>query len=103
MPLLHSPLQDTERFGTVIATLAAETIQIGRDIQQSAAVQFGVEAQPLAALLTFEIANPRIDAPPEIYLNGEDIRPVSLALPELADTGYRGDMEPLRSHRHFPY
>jgi hypothetical protein len=103
MPPLHSPIQDTERFGTVIATLAAETIQIGTDIQQSAAFQFGVEAQPLAALLTFEIANPRIDAPPEIYLNGEDIGPVSLALPELADPGYRGQMEPLLSQMHFQY
>jgi len=103
MPPLHSPIQDTERFGTVIATLAAETIQIGTDIQQSAAFQFGVEAQPLAALLTFEIANPRIDAPPEIYLNGEDIGPVSLALPELADPGYRGEMEPLLSQMHFQY
>src|SRR5437870_7264503 len=43
MPLLHSPSQDTEHFGTVTATLAAETITIGTDIQESAAFQFGVE------------------------------------------------------------
>src|SRR5207249_907200 len=79
IPPLHSADQDTEQFGTVTATLAAETIQIGPDIQESAAFQFGLEAQPLAALLTFEVANPRIDVPPEIYLNGEDIGPVSLA------------------------
>jgi hypothetical protein len=103
MPPLHSPTQDTEEFGTVTATLAAETIQIGSDIQESAAFQFGVETQPLAALLTFEVANPRIDAPPEIYLNGEDIGPVSLALPELADPGYRGEMEPLVRQMHFQY
>jgi hypothetical protein len=103
MPPLHSPIQDTEEFGTVTATLAAETMQIGSDIQESAAFQFGVETQPLAALLTFEIANPRIDAPPEIYLNGEDIGPVSMALPELADPGYRGEMEPLVRQMHFQY
>src|SRR2546430_10448478 len=95
MPPLHTPLQDTERFGTVTATLATETIHIGADIQESAAFEFGIEARPLLALLTFEIASPNIDAPPEVYLNGEDIGAVSLTLPELADPGYRGEMEPL--------
>jgi hypothetical protein len=103
MPPLHSPAQDVEHFGTVTATLAAETIQISGDIQESPAFQFGVETQPLAALVTFEVANPRIDAPPQIYLNGQDIGPVSLALPELADPGYRGEMESLVRQMHFQY
>ena len=55
------------------------------------------------ALLTFEIASPNIDAPPEVYLNGEDIGAVSLTLPELADPGYRGEMEPLMKQMHFRY
>jgi hypothetical protein len=103
MPQLESPSQDVEHFGTVTATLAAETIRIGADVQQSAAFQFGIEAQPLAALLTFEVANPRTDAPPEIYLNGQDMGPVSLVLPELADPGYRGQMEPLLKQMYFQY
>src|SRR5260370_25348483 len=73
MPPLHSPAQDVEHFGTVTATLAAETIQISGNIQESPGFQFGVETQPLAALVTFEVANPRMDAPPQIYLNGQDI------------------------------
>ena len=103
MPPLHSPAQDVEHFGTVTATLAAETIQISGNIQESPAFQFGVETQPLAALVTFEVANPRMDAPPQIYLNGQDIGPVSLALPELADPGYRGEMESLVRQMHFQY
>ena len=103
MPPLHAPLEDVEHFGTVTATLSAEAIPIGAQIQESAAFQFGIEAQPLAALLTFEVANPRIDAPPTIYVNGQDIGPVSLALPELADPGYRGEMEPLVRQMHFQY
>jgi hypothetical protein len=71
--------------------------------QESAAFQFPIEAQPLTALLTFEIANPRIDAPPEIYLNGQDIGPASLALPDLADPAYRGESEPLSAQMHFNY
>jgi hypothetical protein len=103
MPPLHSPTQDEEHFGTITATLAAETIRISGNIQEGAAFQFGVETQPLAALLTFEVANPRIDAPPQISLNGQDIGPVSLALPELADPGYRGEMESLVRQMHFQY
>ena len=103
MPPLSAPSQDIENFGTVTATLAEETIRISRDIQESAAFQFGIEAQPLAALLTFEVANPRIDAPPEIYLNGQDVGPVFLVLPELADPGYRGQMEPLVKQMYFQY
>jgi hypothetical protein len=103
MPPLHVPAQDAEQFGTVTATHSEETIRIGADIQESAAFQFGIEAQPLVALLTFEVANPRIDSPPEIYLNGQDIGPVSLVLPELADPGYRGEMASLVRQMHFQY
>jgi hypothetical protein len=102
-PPLHSPAQDMEQFGTVTATLASETIHIGPSMPQGAAFQFGIEAQPLLALLTFEVASPRVDAPPEVYLNGEDIGPVTLTLPELADPGYRGEMESLARQMHFNY
>jgi len=103
MPQLHAPAEDVEQFGTVTATLAAETIRIGPQIQQGAAFQFPIEAQPLAALLTFEIVNPRVDAPPEIYLNGNDIGQAGLTLPELADPGYRGEAERLAKQMHFQY
>src|SRR5204863_2402758 len=103
VPPLHAPEQDTEQFGTVTATLAADTIRIGPDVQEGAVFQFGIESQPLLALLTFEVDNARIDSPPEIYLNGQDIGPVSLALPELADPAYRGEMESLVKEMHFQY
>ena len=57
---------------------------------EGAAFQFGMEAQPFVALLTFEVASPQIEAPPEIYVNGQDIGPASLVLPDLADPAYRG-------------
>jgi hypothetical protein len=102
-PTLHTPPDDVENFGTVTATLAPETIRINGQTQESAAFQFPIEAQPLTALLTFEIANPRIDAPPEVYLNGQDIGAVSLTLPDLADPGYRGEAQPLATQMHFNY
>jgi hypothetical protein len=103
VPALHAPPEDVENFGTVTATLAPETIRIDAQSQQNAAFQFPIEAQPLTALLTFEVANPRIDAPPEVYLNGQDIGPVALTLPDLADPGYRGESEPLTTEMHFNY
>jgi hypothetical protein len=102
-PTLHAPPDDVENFGTVTATLASETIRINGQTQESAAFQFPIETQPLTALLTFEIANPRIDVPPEVYLNGQDIGPVSLTFPDLADPAYRGEVEPLATQMHFNY
>jgi hypothetical protein len=103
VPALHAPPEDVENFGTVTATLAAEAIRIDGPTQQNAVFQFPIEAQPLTALLTFEIANPRIDAPPEVYVNGQNIGPVALTLPDLADPGYRGESEPLTTEMHFNY
>ena len=92
-----------ENFGTVTATLSSETIRINGQTQESAAFQFPIEAQPLTALLTFEIANPRVDAPPEVYLNGQNIGAASLTLPDLADPAFRGEVEPLSTQMHFNY
>ena len=103
VPSLQAPPEDIENFGTVTATLSADPIRIDGQTQQSAAFQFPIEAQPLTALLTFELANPSVDAPPEIYVNGQDIGPASLMLPDLADPGYRGEVEALTKEMHFHY
>jgi hypothetical protein len=103
VPAMHPPPEDVENFGTVTATLAAEAIRLDASTQQTAAFQFPLEAEPLTALLTFEIANPRIDAPPEVYVNGQNTGPVALTLPDLADPGFRGESEPLTTEMHFNY
>ncbi|MDQ6862167.1 MAG: hypothetical protein M3032_13560 [Verrucomicrobiota bacterium] len=100
---LHAPEQDTETFGTVTATLAAETIRIGAAISQGAAFQFPIESRPLVALLTFEVSTARIDSPPEVYVNGENLGPVSLALTDLADPAYQGETQRLIDGMRFRY
>ncbi|MGI8890798.1 MAG: hypothetical protein ACR2G0_08465 [Chthoniobacterales bacterium] len=82
--------EDAEVFGTVTAPLTAETIPIGSSMEKGAAFQFGLESQPLVALLTFEVASPQIEVPPDVYVNGQNIGPASLVLPDLADPAYRG-------------
>jgi hypothetical protein len=103
MAPLHSPEQDKESFGTVTATLANETIPIGSNVSEGAAFEFGIETQPLIALITFEVANPAIDRLPEIYVNGENIGTVTLVLPDLGDPGYRGENSALLRQMRFHY
>lgn len=103
MAPLHPAAQDSERFGTVTASLADETIRLGASISQGAAFQFGLESQPLVALITFEVASPNISSPPEIFVNGENLGPVSITLPDLADPAYRGQAASLLRGMRFQY
>jgi len=100
---LHAPAQDSEEFGTVTASLSDDLIRIGSTPNEAAAFEFGIESQPLLALVTFEIAGPRIDSPPEVIVNGENAGAVALVLPGLADPGYRGEMRALVSQMQFQY
>lgn len=102
-PPLHAPVQDSENFGTVTATLAEEAIRIGASVETGASFQFPLEAQPLVALLTFEVASPYIDSPPQVYLNGESAGAVTFALPDLADPAFRGETAPLVRQMRFQY
>lgn len=103
MAPLHPATQDSERFGTVTASLADETIRIGASVSQGAAFQFGLESQPLLALVTFEVASPNITSPPEIFVNGENLGPATVTLPDLADPAYRGQTASLLRGMRFQY
>jgi hypothetical protein len=103
MPPLHAPSEDKEMFGTVTATLADETIRIGTSFSDGAGFQFGLEAQPLAVLLSFEVASPDIDAPPEVFANGESVGAVTFTLPDFADPAYRGESASLVRQMRFQY
>jgi hypothetical protein len=100
---LKSAKEDAELFGTMTAPLATETIPIGSSIESGANFQFGLEAEPLTALLSFEVASPQIDSPPQIFLNGVDIGAASLVLPDLADPGYQGMSQALIQEMRFQY
>ena len=103
MAPLHPATQDTERFGTVTASLADDTIRIGPSVSHGAAFQFGLESPPLVALITFEIASPDIASPPVVYVNGENLGPASVTLPDLADPAYRGQTASLLRGMRFQY
>jgi hypothetical protein len=100
---LQAPERDVENFGVVTATLAPEVIRIGASVQTGAAFQFGLESQPLLAVLTFEVNGARVDSPPEVYVNGESLGAVALTLPHLADPAYRGEVTRLVGPMRFRY
>src|SRR5438105_14641962 len=97
---LHAPTEDSEEFGTVTASLSVDLIHIGSASSEAAAFEFGLELQPLLALVTFEIAGRRIDSPPEVIANGEKVGPVSMVMPGMVDPGYRGGVHAIRSQLH---
>ena len=72
-------------------------------MSEGAAFQFGLESQPLVALVTFEVASPNIASPPEIFVNGESLGTVSVTLPDLADPAYRGQTASLLRGMRFQY
>lgn len=100
---LRAPTEDSEQFGTVTATLAPDPIRIGGTADQAAIFGFDLEKSPLMALVSFEVASPRIDSPPEISVNGQSFGRASLLLPGLADPGYRGEMRALTKEMSFQY
>jgi hypothetical protein len=100
---VQAPEHDVENFGTVTATLAPEVIRVGASVQVGAAFQFGLESQPLVAVLTFEVNGARIESPPEVYVNGESLGTAALTLPHLADPGYQGEVARLVGPMRFRY
>jgi len=100
---LHPITEDSEEYGTVTASLSSDLIRIGPTPEHSALFEFGIESQPLLALITFEIANPRIDSPPEVIANGQNIGTASIIMPGLADPGYRGEMHRMIDQMQFQY
>jgi len=93
---LHAPSRRTRKNWVLSPPrLSADLIRIGSTSSQATTFEFGLESQPLLALITFEIAGPRIDSPPEVIANGENVGPASLVMPGLADPVIVGKCTPL--------
>jgi hypothetical protein len=95
---------DVLLFGRVKATLEPGVISLGTtDDDSAAAFDFPLQEPPLVALLTFEILNADISAPPHLLVNGTDAGAVNVTVPDLADPALTGDIEPARADAVFRY
>ena len=98
---------DSILFGRVRATLDAGTIKLappaqsGTDSTDPSRVQFefNLESQPLLALVTFDVLNADPAAPLTAWSGDQNLGPVSIQLPDLADPAYAGIVRPFENMR----
>jgi len=89
---------DVLLFGRVKATLEPGVVPLGSSGNGGgeAIFDFPLEKPPLVALLTFEVLNADIGAPPELTVNGQDAGAVNVSVTDLADPALTGAAEPGR-------
>ena len=96
---------DVILFGRVKATLEPGVIALGTggNPSQAAEFDFPLDRAPLIALLTFEILNADISAPPQLSVNGKDAGDVSVIVTDLADPALTGAVEAARPDAVYRY
>jgi hypothetical protein len=95
---------DVLLFGRVKATLDPGVIPLGNgDDAGEVAFDFPLERPPLIGLVTFEILNADISAPPELLVNGKDIGAVNVIVTDLADPALAGAIEAARADEVYRY
>jgi hypothetical protein len=87
---------DVLLFGRVKATLEPGVIPLGTAEAGEAAFDFPLERPPLIALMTFEVLNADISAPPRLSVNGKDVGDVNVIVTDLADPALTGAIEAAR-------
>lgn len=95
---------DLYLFGRVKATLEPGIVPLGEgpDAGQIE-YDFSLAKAPAIALVTFEILNADISAPPQLSVNGKDIGVVNLAVSDLADPALTGAIEAARPDAVYRY
>ena len=113
LPLVSDPfgkvpnmrqLQDDELiFGRVRAMLDEEIVRLDPRGDSSEEWTFELTAQPLTAILSFDVLNADLTAPPMISVN--DGKPVAASIhwPDLSDPGFRGEARALEPGLRFQY
>ncbi|MEA3189022.1 MAG: hypothetical protein QOD99_2852 [Chthoniobacter sp.] len=78
---------DAFLFGRVRATLEKDVVPLKPGTASQ--FDFDLAAVPRIAIVTFEILNADIGAPPQISVNGRELGPATILLPDLADPAYQ--------------
>lgn len=100
------PAEDAKLFGRVKATVDTGITRLsprGETTGTTAQWQFELTAQPLTAIVTFEVLNADLAAPPVVVANDGQPGYASIHWPDLADPGYRGESRPLEPALRFQY
>src|SRR5581483_5096586 len=101
-PTTQPTADDTLLFGRVKAVLENGTIVLSPE-KSASGFEFDLAAQPQIAVLTFEILNVYIAAPPQISVNDRELGAATLVLPDIADPAYQASIQPMQADATFHY
>lgn len=94
---------DSLLFGRVLAKIDGEIVRLGGHEDRVIEFEFDLEAQPLVAVVSFEILGADVSWPVEIGVNQQAPEAGSVALPDLADPGYVGRVVAMEGGMRFHY
>lgn len=97
------PGEDAKLFGRIKATVDTGITRLSPRGDTAGQWQFELTAQPLTAIVTFEILNADVTAPPVVVANDGQPGYANIHWPDLADPGYRGESRPLEPALRFQY
>jgi hypothetical protein len=103
LPAAQPSDEDAKLFGRVKATVDKDTVRLTRKGEASAQWQFELAGQPLTAVVTFEVLNADLAAPPVVSANGGPAGFASIHWPDLSDPGFRGESRPLEPALRFQF
>ena len=103
LPAAHPADEDTKLFGRVKATVDTGTVQLSPKAGVSSEWQFELAGQPLTAVVSFEVLNADLNAPPVVVANDGPPGFANIQWPDLADPGFRGESRPLEPSMRFQY
>lgn len=95
--------EDSKLFGRVKATVDTGTVPLSKQGDVSGQWQFDLASPPLITVVTFEVLNADLTAPPVVTANDGQAGYASVQWPDLADPGFRGESRPLEPSMRFQY
>ena len=103
LPLAQPATEDTKLYGRVSATLDEDIVLLSPKGVVSETWEFDLAAQPLVALVTFDVLNADLTATPIVLANEGEPIAATIHWPDLADPGFRGESRALEPSMRFQY
>ena len=95
-------IEDTKLYGRIQAALDPEPVRLSPD-SPSSDYQFELVMQPLVAIVTFEVLNADLSAPPAVIVNESAPVFANIQWPDLADPAFRGEARGAEANLRFQY
>lgn len=103
LPTTTLKADDMSLYGRVKASLDPGVTKLTPRDEPDGMWEFDLQAPPLGALVTFELLDADLQAPPEIFVNDRPLGAVAVHQPDLADPAYIGLVRPLEADMRFHY